>query len=254
VNRQCISDNPGNNVNFGDLVELVKTLREKCPWDRVQTLDSLKSKLIEESYELVEAVEQEDLDATVEELGDIIFLALFLVRILEEKGKVDLDSVLASTVRKYKKKHPHVFADKDLKDEKDVLHFWHKSKEDIFAGIPIILPALLAAKVIQERASRLGFDWQSHAGPLEKVKEEMRELEGDGEGEQREEMGDLLFACVNLARHLDIDPEEALRHANKKFVRRFREILRRLAAQGRDIESVSLEEMDRVWDDIKKDE
>jgi MazG family protein len=176
------------------------------------------------------------------------------VRIIEEKGKVDLDSVLTSTVLKYKKKHPHVFADKDLKDEKDVLKFWHKSKEDIFTGIPIILPALLAAKVIQERASRLGFDWQSHAGPIAKIKEEVRELESNGDGERHEEMGDLLFACVNLARHLDIDPEEALRHANKKFVRRFREILRRLAAQGRDVESASLEEMDKIWDEIKKDE
>ena len=241
-------------MNFSDLVELVKTLREKCPWDRVQTLDSLKSKLIEESYELVEAIEQDNLDATIEELGDIIFLALFLVRILEEKGAVDLDSVLASAVRKYKKKHPHVFADKDLKDEKDVLQFWHESKEDIFAGIPIILPALLAAKVIQERAARLGFDWQSHTGPLGKVKEEVQELEVNGDEKKSEEMGDLLFACVNLARHLQIDPEEALRHANKKYVRRFREILKRLAEQGRDIEGTSLEEMDKIWDEIKKAE
>jgi MazG family protein len=241
-------------MNIDDLLILVKELREKCPWDRVQTLDSLKSKLIEEPYELVEAIDNDDIDAIVEELGDIIFLVLFLVRILEEKGQARLDNIIASTVSKYKKKHPHVFADKELKDEQEVLHFWHKNKEDIFAGIPVILPALLAAQVIQERASRLGFDWSSHTGPLDKVKEETRELEATADAKQGEEMGDLLFACVNLARHLGIDPEEALRHANKKFVRRFREILGRLEEEGRDIENVNLEEMDKIWDDVKKGE
>lgn len=241
-------------MNFSDLVELVRTLREKCPWDRRQTLDSLKSKVIEESYELVEAIEEDKLDAMVEELGDIIFLALFLIKILEEREQVSLENIIASTISKYKSKHPHVFADKELKDEKEVLHFWHKSKKDIFAGIPIILPALLAAKVIQERAARLGFDWESHTGPLEKIKEEVGELEGDSDDKQGEEMGDLLFACVNLARHLNVDPEEALRQANKKFVRRFREVVRRLQEDDRDIEHVSLEEMDKIWDDIKKTE
>jgi MazG family protein len=254
VNRYCINHNFGNPVKFNALLELVKTLREKCPWDRVQTLDSLKSKLIEEAYELVEAIEEDDLDATIEELGDIIFLAFFLVRILEERGDASVEGIIGRTVSKYQKKHPHVFADKELKNEKEVLQFWHKNKEDIFAGIPTILPALLAARVIQERASKLGFDWASHLGPLEKVKEEIHELEEMGDVKHGEEMGDLLFACVNLARHLRIDPEEALRHANRKFVRRFREIIRRLNSQGKDIDNVSLEEMDKIWDEIKKAE
>ncbi len=241
-------------MNIDELLALVKTLREKCPWDRVQTLDSMKGKLIEEPYELVEAIEKSDVDAMVEELGDIIFLALFLVRILEEKGQATIEGIIASTISKYKRKHPHVFAEKELKDEKQVLQFWHKSKDDIFAGIPIILPALLAAKVIQERASRVGFDWPSHDGPLEKVREEVHELENIPDAKRKEELGDLLFASVNLARHLDIDPEEALRHANKKFVRRFREILKRLEEQGKNIDNTSLEEMDRIWDDIKKSE
>lgn len=254
MSRYRIYCNPNDTVNFKDLVELVKTLREKCPWDRIQTLDSLKSKVIEESYELVEAIEEDKLDAMVEELGDIIFLSLFLIKILEEREQANLDGIITSTIHKYKSKHPHVFADKELKDEKEVLQFWHKSKKDIFAGIPIILPALLAAKVIQERAARLGFDWESHAGPLEKIKEEVGELEDNSDDKQSEEMGDLLFACVNLARHLNIDPEEALRQANKKFVRRFREVVRRLQEDGKDIEHVSLEEMDKIWDDIKKKE
>jgi tetrapyrrole methylase family protein/MazG family protein len=243
-----------NTVIFDDLIELVRILREKCPWDRIQTLDSLKGKLIEEAYELVDAIEQGNLNGTVEELGDIIFLAFFLTRILEEDGKTTAGDVLASTIKKYEKKHPHVFADKKLKDENEVLQFWHESKGDIFAGVPLILPALLAAKVIQERAARLGFDWASHTGPLEKVVEEFREVEKSGRETRVEEMGDLLFACVNLARHLNIDPEEALRHANKKFVRRFRAVMEELRKQGKDSSKASLEEMDKIWDEIKRDE
>jgi MazG family protein len=241
-------------VTFADLTKLVQILREKCPWDKKQTLDSLKGKIIEEAYELVDAIEHDDLGGITEEIGDLVFLALFLVRILEEQGRASLDGIITSTVEKYKTKHPHVFADKELKDEQAVLRFWHKSKEDVFAGIPTILPALLAAKVIQERASKLGFDWASQAGPMEKIKEEVRELEGSSISQQSEEMGDLLFSCANLARHYGIDPEDALRQANKKFVRRFRDILKELKRQGKDIDSVGLEEMDKIWDDIKRGE
>jgi tetrapyrrole methylase family protein/MazG family protein len=239
---------------FDDLLDLVKTLREKCPWDRTQTLESLKSKLIEEAYELVEAIDHDKLEAITEEVGDIIFLAFFLGRILEEREQASLERIITTTVQKYKGKHPHVFANKELKDEHAVLRFWHQSKEDVFAGIPNVLPALLAAKIIQERASRLGFDWASHTGPLEKVKEELREVEGSERAAYSDEIGDLLFACVNLARHLKIDPEDALRHANKKFVRRFREIIKELKKQGKEIDGVSLEEMDRIWDAVKKAE
>lgn len=238
-------------MTFEDLVELVKILREKCPWDRVQTLSSLRSKIIEEAYELVEAVEEDDLPATVEEIGDIIFLALFLVRILEEDGKTSMDELIEATADKYRKKHPHVFDDKELRNVNDVLQFWHKSKKDIHAGVPTTLPALLAAKVIQERASRVGFDWTSHAGPLEKVREEVDELEKCSDSKRAEELGDLLFACVNLARHLDVDAEDALRNANKKFVRRFRAMIKELRKRGKDIEDVGLEEMDKIWDEIK---
>jgi tetrapyrrole methylase family protein/MazG family protein len=241
-------------MKIDELVDLVRTLRSECPWDKTQTLKSLKNKVIEEAYELVYAIEQENTPATIEEIGDIIFLALFLARILEQEGKSSLDLLIESTAKKYREKHPHVFKDKDLKDKDAVLEFWHKSKRDIFEGIPGILPALLASKVIQERASKLGFDWSSHTGPLEKVHEEISELEKSAGAKRSEELGDLLFACVNLARHLEIDPEDALRHANEKFVARFRKILGQLKKQGKDIEQVTLEEMDRIWDEIKKDE
>jgi tetrapyrrole methylase family protein/MazG family protein len=241
-------------VKFNELVQLVETLREKCPWDKKQTLDSLKGKIIEEAYELVDAIEQDNVEGISEEIGDFLFLALFLIRLLEEQDRASLGGIIDSTIEKYKTKHPHVFAGKELKDEHDVLRFWHKSKKDIFVGIPTILPALLAAKVIQERTSKLGFDWSSYTGPLEKIKEEIRELEGSVTANQSEEMGDLLFSCVNLARHYGVDPEDALRHANKKFVRRFREILKELKKQGKEIDEVSLEEMDRIWDAVKREE
>ena len=241
-------------MKVDELVKLVKTLRSECPWDKAQTLKSLKSKVIEEAYELVYAIEQENTAATIEELGDMLFLTLFLTRILEEDGKTSLNRMMESTTKKYRDKHPHVFKDKDLKDKDAVLKFWHRSKPDIFEGIPVILPALLASKVIQERASKLGFDWSSHTGPLEKVQEEIGELEKSADDRRSEELGDLLFACVNLARHLGIEPEDALRHANEKFVARFRRVLKELEKQGKDVEQVTLEEMDRIWDEIKKDE
>jgi MazG family protein len=241
-------------MKVDELVKLVRTLRSECPWDKAQTLKSLKSKVIEEAYELGQAIEQENTAATIEELGDMLFLTLFLTRILEEDGKTSFDHMMESTVKKYRDKHPHVFKDKDLKDKDAVLQYWHKSKPDIFEGIPVILPALLASKVIQERASKLGFDWSTHTGPLEKVLEEVGELEKSTDLKRSEELGDLLFACVNLARHLGIEPEDALRHANEKFVARFRRVLKELEKQGKDVEQVTLEEMDRIWDEIKKDE
>ena len=241
-------------MKTNDLYDLVKTLREKCPWDQTQTLESLKSKVIEESYELVEAISENDLSAIIEEIGDVIFLAMFLVRILEEDDKTTFDQLIISAINKYRAKHPHVFEKKILKDEDAVLEFWHKSKEDIFAGVPEILPALLAAKVIQERAAKLGFDWSTHDGPLQKVSEEIAEIKSSQESAHHEELGDLLFACVNLARHLKVDPEEALRHANKKFVRRFRMVLKALRDSGKEIGGVTLDELDALWDEVKKQE
>ena len=241
-------------MKLDELLRLVKILRVECPWDRSQTLQSLKSKVIEESYELVQAISEDETSAIEEEIGDVIFLAMFLARILEEDGRSDFGNLVGSTIEKYRSKHPHVFEKKELKDENAVLKFWHKSKEDIFAGIPEILPALLAAKVIQERAARIGFDWPTHEGPLSKVREELLELEKEDESAHQEEIGDLLFACVNLARHLGIDPEDALREANRKFVRRFRDVMKELKKRGRDIDGVSLEEMDSIWDEIKERE
>ena len=240
------------NMKINELIELVKVLREKCPWDRDQTLESVKNNLIEESYELVEAIEQGDTGAIKEEIGDLLFLGFFLARIFQEENNIDLDELIASTVTKYREKHPHVFNKEELKSPDEVLTYWQKSKQDIFRGISKALPALLAAKIIQERASRMGFDWTSHEGPLEKVIEEVNELSASISADNTlEEFGDLLFACVNLARHLKIDPEDALRYANMKFVKRFRKVKSELEAKGKRLQDVSLEEMDRIWDEVK---
>jgi len=237
------------------LIELVKVLRRKCPWDREQTLQSIKNNVIEESYELVEAVEQDDACAIQEEIGDMLFLGFFLATIFEEEKGITLDELVSSTVKKYREKHPHVFERKDLKSQDEVLKFWQHSKKDMFNGISIALPALLAARIIQERASKVGFDWPSHKGPLDKLDEEIGELKSSiGSERVSEELGDLLFACVNLARHLKIDPEDALRYANKKFIGRFRAITDELKKRGKDLEEVSLEEMDNIWNEIKHQE
>lgn len=236
-----------------ELLKLIDTLRDHCPWDRAQTIVSLKGKVIEEAYEFLEAIESNDDDAIKEEIGDLIFLCFFYVRMLGDERDMEFDDILKDVIRKYKTKHPHVFEGEQFQTQDEVLAFWHRSKDDIFRGIALSLPALMAAQIIQERARNLGFDWSSVQGPLKKVEEEVRELNQCTEkNDIAEEFGDLLFACVNLGRHLGVEPEEALRQANKKFVRRFRALLEELQQQNKDIAASSLEEMDRIWDMIKE--
>lgn len=240
-------------MKLQSLVTLVETLRKECPWDRAQTLKSLKGKIIEESYELVEAIDNQSREAIKEEIGDILFLGFFMAKMLDEEHGITLETLVGDTVKKYREKHPHVFKDKKLADKEAVLKFWHGSKQDVFAGIPKMMPALMAAMIIQERAARLGFDWKSYAGALEKVLEEVREVKDSTEDDRLfEECGDLLFACVNLLRHLSVDPEDALKHANKKFVKRFRTVLETLKERGKDVSETTLEEMDALWEKLKE--
>lgn len=234
------------------LKNLVKILRRKCPWDRKQTLNTIKNNIVEEAYEVVDAIERKNLDILKEEIGDLLFLGFFLIHLLEEKG-IKLNEIIFRTITKYQTKHPHVFQSKKIKNTNEIVRFWHKSKKDIFQGIPYSLPALFAAKLIQERASKLGFDWDNPDGPKEKLIEEINELtKTKSRKELKEEMGDILFSFVNLARHLNLDPEDVLRQANKKFVKRFRLMQKKLKKEGRDLSSLNLEDMDRVWNQIKK--
>lgn len=234
-----------------NLIKLVTTLRKKCPWDRKQTLDTMKNNIIEEAYEVVSAIEEKNLPLIKEEVGDLLFLGIFLCLLLEEKG-VSFNDIISATIEKYQRKHPHVFKSKKFKSTKEIVRFWHSSKADLFQGIPYCLPALLAAKLIQERAARIGFDWEDAEGPLKKLGEEIKELsEAKSRKELKDEMGDILFSCVNLARHLKLDPEDMLRQANKKFVKRFRLMQKKLIKENKDLSSASLKEMDKVWNKIK---
>lgn len=237
--------------SVSELINLIRILRRKCPWDRSQTLNTMKNNVIEEAYEVVDAIEKKNLNAIKEEIGDLLFLGFFLVQLLESVG-IPLKKVVADTINKYKKKHPHVFESKRFKNTDEIVKFWHGSKEDIFRGIPLSLPALIAARLIQERAARIGFDWSDEKGPIDKLIEEIEELKKtDSKIKKREEVGDLLFSCVNLARHLKLDPEEALRQANKKFVNRFRLMMKRLKKKNKELSSLNLNEMDRVWEEVK---
>jgi tetrapyrrole methylase family protein/MazG family protein len=239
-------------MKINDLIRLAKTLRTKCPWDRKQTLKSIKNKVIEEAHEVAAAIEDDDVLKIQEEIGDILFLALFLTIVFEEEKGIRADALISRAVKKYTDKHPHVFKTMHLPDSESVLQYWHKSKKDVFGGIPQSMPALLAAQIIQERAAKLGFDWDSYRGPLKKVDEEIDEVKKSITSEKSyEEFGDLLFACVNLARHIRIDPEEALKSANKKFVTRFKKIEKELKKRGKQVGEASLEEMDTIWDEIK---
>jgi len=242
-----------NPVKIDELIKVVRTLRKKCPWDRRQTLRSMRSSLIEEAYETAEAIEKGDEERIREEVGDILFLGIFLADLLAAEKGVAFQSLIASTVGKYKRKHPHVYARRKLRTAEEVLRYWQRAKRDAFAGIPVALPALMAARLVQERAAKLGFDWDSHRGPLRKVAEELREIRDALKTKRvKEEYGDLLFACVNLARHIGADPEEALRRANRKFIRRFRRVEKELAKIGKKPEDATLREMDRIWNRIKK--
>ncbi len=151
-----------------ELVDLVRTLRRKCPWDRKQTLGTFKNNIIEEAYEVVDAIEEKKVSAIIEEIGDLLFISLFLCHLLEEKG-IALTEVVSATIKKYRSKHPHIFKSKNFRSTREIVRFWHSTKRDIFKGIPYSLPALLAAKLIQERAARVGFDWKDPTGPRKKI-------------------------------------------------------------------------------------
>ncbi len=241
------------NTNLEALLQLVRILRRKCPWDRIQTLKSFKNNAVEEAYEFADAVEDNKRKKLAEEVGDLLFVAIFAALICEQERDIKMSSVIASTIKKYQIKHPHVFKQKKLRTAEAVLGFWQKSKPDVFKGIPRSLPSMHAAQLIQARAAKLGFDWPDKNGPLGKINEELSELhKTTAKKRVFEEFGDLLFACVNYARHINIDPEQALYRANQKFVQRFRMVMAELRKQGKQADRVSLAEMDRLWDEIKK--
>ena len=241
------------------LLEVMKRLREGCPWDKVQTFDTIAPYTIEESYEVASAIAEKDFKSLPGELGDLLFQVVFHARMAEEAGLFDFGDVVKAVTDKMIRRHPHVFGDEESKAtaaaQKD---FWEKLKESertasgqvsLLDDVAVALPALIRAEKLQRRASTVGFDWNNAHLVLDKLAEEAREiLDAPNQAEREEEIGDLLFVVANLARHLKVDPEAALRAANDKFTRRFRHIE---AVLGQRMGSASLEEMEALWQEAK---
>ncbi|WP_233752704.1 nucleoside triphosphate pyrophosphohydrolase [Flavilitoribacter nigricans] len=244
---------------FGRLLKIMDELREQCPWDRKQTMESLRNLTIEETYELADAILAGDLDEVKEELGDIMLHMVFYAKIADEKGAFDIADALNAVCEKLIKRHPHIYGDVKVNGEEDVKRNWEQlklkeGKRSVLAGVPNSLPAMVKAYRMQEKTKQVGFEWENAEQVWEKVEEEIAEfketLSPEFTQEKREEeFGDVLFSLVNYARFQGIDPETALERVNQKFKKRFEYIE---AHAGKDLQEMSLEEMDALWNEAKK--
>lgn len=249
---------------FERLLDIMARLRgpDGCPWDRAQDHKSIKPYLIEEAYEVLEAIDSDDDDKLAEELGDLLLHVVFHAQMASEAGRFDIETICRKISDKLVERHPHVFKDKVDLTPSQVLDRWEVIKQNnrrdysVLEGVPRSLPALLKAYRIQEKVGRLGFDWKETAGVVDKIKEEIAEFEaalnkGDHD-EMHRELGDLLFSLVNLSRHLKLRAEEALDDTNKRFIERFRFIESKLAEKGKSPADSTLEEMDALWEESKR--
>ena len=257
------------------LHEIMTRLRDRqtgCPWDREQTLSSLKPCVLEEAYELLAAMDRPEDEANhIEELGDVLLQVMFQAVMAEEEGRFTFDDVANGVSDKLVRRHPHVFGDVDAKDSAAVLRNWERIKQQehrkearhsALDGVPAALPALIKAQRTQEKAARVGFDWKDAEGPLEKISEELEELKAEIAARKsespvdsdrvKEELGDLLFSVCNLARHLKVDSESALEGTTAKFARRFRAVEAAAKSSGRDLKDMTLAEMDEFWEAAKR--
>src|SRR5438105_15801848 len=251
--------------SFDELVQLMTALRSEsgCPWDRKQTFASLKPFIVEEAYEVVERMDRDDRRGLTEELGDFLLQAVFAAEIARAEGTFDIYDVITAIHDKLVRRHPHVFGDVEAKDAEEVLVNWEKLKNEerkaenksVLDGVPQTLPALLKASRLTEKAARVGFDWRRTADVFDKVQEEIAELraavDGGDDGMIQEEIGDLLFTIANIARKVEVNAEEALQATNRKFVRRFRSMERTVRDNGRNLDQLTLEQMDALWDQAK---
>lgn len=252
---------------FDRLIQIMTDLREKCPWDRKQTIQSLRQMTIEETYELGDAILDEDWRHIQEELGDLMLHIVFYSKIAEEKNKFNIRDVINGISNKLILRHPHVYPPDTamegiaaVKNEEDVKKNWEKlklkeGKKSVLSGVPVSLPAIVKAMRLQEKAKQVGFEWENTADVWKKVKEEMNELEetinSNEIRRQEEEFGDLLFSLVNYARFLHLDAEAALERTNKKFISRFTKMEEVANNQKKSLNEMTLEEMDAIWNRIK---
>ncbi len=254
-------------MTWSDLVQIISKLRspEGCPWDRKQTHESLKRFLLEETYELFEAIDEKDDDSIMDELGDVLLQVLLHAEIGREKGAFSIDDVIANLSEKLIRRHPHVFAEASaLKTPEEVSRTWDAIKKteaglaertSVLDGVPKVFPALMRAEKIQKKAAKVGFDWDETHDVLEKIEEELRELkeaiESGVRAELEDELGDLLFATVNLSRFIKVDPEFALEQATAKFTKRFNLVEAYAQEEGLDLNDLDLDGLNLLWDRAK---
>ena len=236
-------------------------LREQCPWDRKQTIQTLRSMTIEETYELADAITESDWKGIKEELGDLLLHIVFYAKIGKEQGHFTLDEVITGINEKLVARHPHIYGDVKVENDEDVKRNWEKlklkeGKKSVLSGVPRSLPATVKAMRLQEKAKQVGFEWEVKEQVWEKVEEETKELheavENGDKDKIEDEFGDLVFSLINYARFLHIDAENALERTNKKFINRFTEMEQKALAAGRNLDDMTLEEMDAIWNQIKK--
>ena len=247
--------------SFLRLVKIMDELREQCPWDKKQTIHTLRPLTLEETYELADAVTEEDWKGIKEELGDMLLHILFYTKIGTEQKQFELKEVIDGICEKLIFRHPHIYGDVKVVDEEDVKRNWEKlkmneGKTSVLAGVPPSLPAMVKATRIQEKAKQVGFEWDNKEDVWKKVEEEIGELHEaiqlDSKEKIEEEFGDVLFSLVNYARFLQVDAEGVLEKTNKKFIYRFQQMEAIAVAQGKKLENMSLTEMDAIWDEVKK--
>jgi len=246
---------------FERLLVVMDELREKCPWDREQTLESLRNLTIEETYELADAIMEQDLEEIRKELGDLMLHIVFYSKIGSEKGAFDVADVLDGICDKLVFRHPHVFGERKVKDAGEVLENWEELKmkegnRSVLSGVPVSLPAMIKAHRIQDKVRAVGFDWDRREQVWDKVGEEIQEVKhelnnGQEPGKMEEEIGDLLFSLINAARLYDIEPETALERTNKKFIRRFKYLEKKALEMNRSLKEMTLEEMEEIWQEAK---
>ncbi|WP_298151360.1 nucleoside triphosphate pyrophosphohydrolase [Flavobacterium sp.] len=246
---------------FGRLLDIMDDLREKCPWDRKQTLQTLRHLTIEETYELGDAILYNDLNEVKKELGDLLLHIVFYAKIGSETDSFDIADVCNEICDKLIHRHPHIYSDTVVKDEEEVKQNWEKlklkeGKKSVLEGVPRSLPALVKASRIQDKAKGVGFDWEEPSQVWDKVQEELAELQDEvqsGDKDRMEsEFGDVLFSMINYARFLDINPEDALERTNKKFIKRFQYLESKAGALGKPLSEMTLAEMDVFWNEAKK--
>jgi XTP/dITP diphosphohydrolase len=250
-----------NSEAFLRLVNIMDELREKCPWDRKQTIHTLRTLSIEELYELGDAILSEDWPGIKEELGDLFLHLVFYARIAKEQNHFRLDEVLNAICDKLVARHPHIYGDVQVNSEEDVKRNWEnlklkEGKKSVLSGVPASLPAVVKAIRLQEKSKQVGFEWDNREQVWDKVEEEQKELmeavQSGDRSDIEEEFGDLMFSMINYARFLSIDAEAALERTNRKFINRFEKMEKAVGLSGKQMNDLSLAELDAIWNDVKK--